>query len=383
MATKKAKRPIYPKLPNGYGSIKLLSGNRRNPFGVYLPAQKDPETGRPKQTTAIAYVDTWLKGMAVLNAYHAGTFVVGQELSDSIEGGKESEVIDAIIKDFNLRKRAGKKENKLTFSEVYDLFYEWKFNDDKSKEFSVSAKSAYKSAFKNFSNIHNKYFTDLIHNDFQQEIDNCNLSYPSLKNMVVLAHGIAEYAIIYKIAKIDETSHLKIKTAANSEPGEPFSREELNLLWEDKENPVAEMLLIMCYSGYRIKAYIKMETNLENKYFKGGVKNIQSKNRIVPIHSGIMDLVINRIKRDGCLLRNADSFRKKLKIYLESKNIKKHTPHDCRHTFSQLCEEFKVNENDRKRLLGHSFGSDITNAVYGHRTIEQLREEIEKIKICR
>lgn len=34
---------------------------------------------------------------------------------------------------------------------------------------------------------------------------------------------------------------------------------------------------------------------------------------------------------------------------------------------------------DRKRMLGHSFGNDITNAVYGHRTLEELRTEIEKI----
>ena len=60
---------------------------------------------------------------------------------------------------------------------------------------------------------------------------------------------------------------------------------------------------------------------------------------------------------------------------------KKHTPHDCRHTFSYLCEKYGVNENDRKRMMGHSFGSDITNAKYGHRTLEELRGQIEKIKL--
>lgn len=383
MATKKAKRPKYPKLPNGYGSIKLLSGNRRNPFGVYLPAQKDPDTGRPKQTTAIAYVDTWLKGMAVLNAYHAGTFVVGQELSDSIEGGKESDVIDAIIKDFNLRKREGKKDNKLTFLEVYELFYEWKFNDDKSREFSLSARNAYKAALKNYSNLHNKYFCDLVHDDFQREIDNCELSHTSLTNMVVLVHGMAEYSMIYKIIKTNETLYLKIKVPKISESGIPFTNDELNELWNDKENPIAEMLLIMCYSGYRINAYKNMEINSKENYFKGGVKNVYSKDRIVPIHSGIEQLVVNRIKREGYLLKyTVVTFRKYMYKYLKSRGMEKHTPHDCRHTFSKLCEEFGVNENDRKRMLGHSFGNDITNAVYGHRSLDELREQIEKIKIC-
>ena len=46
-----------------------------------------------------------------------------------------------------------------------------------------------------------------------------------------------------------------------------------------------------------------------------------------------------------------------------------------------LLEKYGVNENDRKRMLGHSFGADITNAIYGHRTVDDLRREIEKIKL--
>jgi hypothetical protein len=34
-------------------------------------------------------------------------------------------------------------------------------------------------------------------------------------------------------------------------------------------------------------------------------------------------------------------------------------------------------------MLGHSFKGDITNGVYGHRTVEELRTEIEKIKVWR
>ena len=52
-----------------------------------------------------------------------------------------------------------------------------------------------------------------------------------------------------------------------------------------------------------------------------------------------------------------------------------------RHTFSMLCEKYEVNENDRKRMMVHSFKEDITNKVYGHRELEDLRKEIEKIEI--
>lgn len=48
--------------------------------------------------------------------------------------------------------------------------------------------------------------------------------------------------------------------------------------------------------------------------------------------------------------------------------------------FSRLFEKYKVMENDRKRMLGHKIG-DVTNDTYGHRTLEDLRNEIEKIEM--
>ena len=149
-----------------------------------------------------------------------------------------------------------------------------------------------------------------------------------------------------------------------------------------KDNPVARFILIMCYSGYRIKAYETIEVNTEEWCFKGGVKTKSSKGRIVPIHSGIQSLVKASLENGKILNQTTQSFRNDMYKLLESIGIEKHTPHDCRHTFSSLCEKYGVNEADRKRMLGHSFGSDITNGIYGHRTLDELRAEIEKIKIC-
>ena len=35
-----ARRKKHPRLPNGYGSIKYLGKNRRNPYGVYPPVKE-------------------------------------------------------------------------------------------------------------------------------------------------------------------------------------------------------------------------------------------------------------------------------------------------------------------------------------------------------
>ena len=63
---------------------------------------------------------------------------------------------------------------------------------------------------------------------------------------------------------------------------------------------------------------------------------------------------------------------------LDKLGIEKHTPHDCRHTFNMLCDDFKVTEREKKIMLGHKF-CDVTNKVYMHRSIESLRIELEKI----
>ncbi len=99
-----------------------------------------------------------------------------------------------------------------------------------------------------------------------------------------------------------------------------------------------------------------------------------------PGKRGTKPLVANRFNGGrNLLLCTCGTFRKNMYGSLGRLGTEKHTPHDCRHTFSMLCERYGVNENDRKRMLGHSFGSDITNAKYGHRSLEELRAEIEKI----
>ena len=123
-----------------------------------------------------------------------------------------------------------------------------------------------------------------------------------------------------------------------------------------------------------------MEVNLDERYFQGGLKTQAGKHRIVPIHSAILPLARKRLGRCGALLPISDAlFRKRMYFTLRDLGIEKHTPHDCRHTFSALCERYEVREADRKRMLGHAL--DLTNGVYGHRTVEELRAEIEKIKV--
>lgn len=56
-----------------------------------------------------------------------------------------------------------------------------------------------------------------------------------------------------------------------------------------------------------------------------------------------------------------------------------HGTHECRHTFITLCARYGMNEHIRKKIIGH-YDKDMTERIYTHRDIDEMREEIIKIK---
>lgn len=381
------RRKKYPKLPNGYGSIKYLGKGRRNAYAVHPPVEEFALNGSPITPKAICYVDSWIKGFTILTAYKAGTYTPGYEKTLELINNEDTASVETlaqrILADYSRIKGVDEPEQGKTFVEVYEDFYKWKFETDKSKNYSQSAKNSTRAAYKNCAALHDKEFRSLRHDDLQKVIDDCKLKHASLELMLSLMHQMYSYAEIYELCDKDYSAHVKINIEDDDEHGVPFSDDELRILWMHKSDPIVEVVLIMCYSGYRVAAYKTMEVNLAEGYFKGGVKTRTSKNRIVPIHPNILPLVERRIiEYDSILPTTVQLFRKQMYITMVNLKLSDHTPHDCRHTFSKLCEQYGVNENDRKRMLGHCFKDDITNRVYGHRTLEDLRNEIEKIKIC-
>lgn len=76
-----------------------------------------------------------------------------------------------------------------------------------------------------------------------------------------------------------------------------FTLEELGLLWEHKEVPFVDTVLIYCYSGWRVNELARMpldDIDLEAKTFTGGLKNRYSRNRTVPIHSAVYEMACGR-----------------------------------------------------------------------------------------
>ena len=377
-----AKRKKYPRLPNGYGSIKFLGKKRRNPYGVYPPVTEFTLDGVPVTPKAICYVDDWMKGFAVLTAYKAGNYTPGMEqgLDIAQEDHLES-LASRILADYNRFKGIEPPEPERTFEDVYNAFFADKFGE--GCKLSSSSIRSTQAAFRNCNALHSRDFRSLRSEDLQRVLDSCPLKRASLELILSLFHQMYKYAEGNNWCDKDYSSYVRIKKEDDDEHGVPFTDQELKALWKHSEDETVEALLILSYSGWRITEFKSMAIFLKDGYFQGGVKTKAGKGRIVPIHPAIQPLVERRLKRLGAMLPGSiPSFRISMDKAMDNLGIQgtpKHTPHDCRHTFSRLCEKYGIRDNDRARMLGHAF-KDITNKVYGHRELEDLRIEIRKIQ---
>ena len=354
----------HPRLPNGFGSISKLSGKRKNPYCVRPPTTLDDD-GNVVRQKPICYTDTWYHGFAVLVAWKAGTYEPGME-REFKDTEDPKELVKRIIDDYRIVR--GDTDGN-TVETIYRQALRW---HDSHKHISKSSLDGYELGFKHLKPMHGKSFASITTKDIQDLVDKAKNK--SARKLIILALSLCyKYAMASGIATANLTQGVIVPTETVKH-GEPFTEEEINLLWANRKKSIYYThALIMIYSGFRGAAYPTLEVNLDEWYFKGGVKTAAGKGRIVPIHTCIRSLVVEtdltEIRHSGY----TNTFIKEMK-----KLGMTHTPHDCRHTFSALCERYGVRENDRKRLLGHAFG-DVTNDVYGHRTLEELRAEIEKI----
>lgn len=383
----KKKRKKYPNLPAGFGTIRYLGSGRRNCFAVHPPAAVN-ERGKAVRPPALCYVDDYVKGFAVLTAYKAGTYKPGMERELEVAPTTDVDaLISRIVADYNTIKGVEDKHpeiKKLTFSEVYEQFFDWKYNNPNKKQLSKASRANTIVAYKNCKNLHDREFTSIKVSDLQDVIDSCKLKHSSLELIKSLFNQLYKYAISHEICSDNKAILTTIEKEEDDEHGVPFTIEQIRKFWKHSDNEEIQFILIMCYSGFRISEFREIEVDLKKGYFHGGIKTKTSKIRYVPIHPAIYDFVKARIEKYHSLLACASSTYRIGHFYPALEKLKmvgdpKHTPHDCRHTFSMLCQKYKISDTDRKIMLGHSFGNDVTNAVYGHRDVEDLKVELSKI----
>lgn len=350
---------------------------------------------------------------------------IGWELDE--ESGKSKQ----ILKDLGSYKTKGEAsralaeylknpfdlDNKdITFSQLYQQWYK-----DFMTEDHISHKYRIKAAYKYCSSLYNKRIRDITVLDMK----NCiykgttistrgknkgeeQFASPSTKeSMKYLFNHLFGYATEARLVERnyakDFSLDKKVMKQKEMEHKEkiPFSDEELEKLWKSMEFiPFADMIVYACYSGWRPSELIKLkveDVDLENGFIKGGIKTTAGKNRLVPIHSLVKPIIekyynqaisiksnylFNDTSKKKGIGLSYDQYLSRFNKVMKQLNFRAEiTPHYTRHTFITNAKSRNVNMNEYilKLIVGHEIG-DLTEHVYTHRELQDLKEEINKIK---
>ena len=335
---------------NGSGSVVKLSGRRRCPFEVRVNTHMD-ERNYPVYDVLGRFSERD-EALAALLEYNKNPY-------------------DLAI-------------NELTFEDVYKLWFDWKYTNGK-KKYSDSSVRCTSTSYKKCSSLYGMKFKDIRTPHIQAILNSQDMSHATLEHVKNTINQMFKYALQFDIVQKDYSKFAFIAKADDDEHGVPFTCEDINRLWNSLNIPWMDSILIYIYSGFRLSELLNMpvaDINIHDMTFTGGIKTAAGKNRIVPIHSKIQPLVLSRLQHARRTLFDVsiNEYYACFNNALTAANItEKHTPHDCRHTFSTLLDNAGANPNNVKRLMGHSLSKDITQNIYTHKDIEQLRKTIELI----
>lgn len=338
--------------PNGYGSIKKLSGNRRRPF-VFVVSSN----GKQKP---IEYFASQV----------------------------EAEIFQA---DYNkLHFRRTLPDHQITLSELY---YRWLPAHTADTAPSQSTLDSYTNSFKHLSLLHYEPIQSLKYVDYQKVLDTMRkggLSYSSCKKVRSLISLLEKYAVKIELINKCYAPLLSIGKNKAVRPHHPFSRQKINLLWVHCDEPGVDTVLILLYTGMRVGEMLalqKTDVNIRQGYIRITKSKTASGIRTIPIHHRIFPLIVRRMKSFGSsLIADSEGKQYDYSCYciiwrevMHSINADGHTTHDCRHTVATLLDNAGANETAKRRILGHA-GGDVTERVYTHKGLRQLRKCIELLK---
>lgn len=378
------KKPAKRKrLPNGFGSITEIKGkNLRNPFWVRVCVGKT-EFNRPilRPLKPQAYFLTYNEAYQALVDYNRNPYDLENDL-----------LVEQLYK-----KWSDSYLNKCDESYVRTVTSAWAY-----------CSSIYQMRAKDVRARHIKGVMDegyRIETRGKKKGEKVFPSASTKARIKSLFNLMFDYALEYEIvtmnyARTFDVSDDIIKEKEESKKNHiPFSEDELETLWDNVGKvKYVDWILIQCYMGWRPQELATLqlsEVNLTDWYMQAGMKTESGKQRIVPIHTKIRDLVKQNYdiavslgspylfndkgQLNGSYKLTYDKYAHRFKKAIEQLNLNpEHRPHDPRNTFITCAKKAGVDEYALKEMAGHKI-LDITESVYTLRDLEWLRSDIEKI----
>lgn len=376
-----ARKTRFGRRPNNTGTVVKLSGKRRTPFCARVMSdERDIITGKKKQI-CIGTFETREEALNALSLYSL-------KKSNSISNEEARNIAP------NLFDRIQEKTKKRvpTFKDIYHILDEEEFS-----KLSKSARDGYGSWIKHFETIYNRPIDNITLADLQYVFDNDKSKGGTQMHMKVLCSKIFEYAVIHQYIPrdFDYTSYIRTAEFKQSTKHYPFTMDEIKKL-KTINTSEAHLMLIYIYTGLRAGELLNINRNNihinepcnddgSNKlisYIVTGSKTDAGKNRVVPIHNDIKQLVIDELlKSDKRLIDCSYTSLNNTVLSIVNGYLKaSHTMHDTRQTFASLCQLSNVDIYVRKKVLGHKL-NDITFDIYTNASKNKLWTEVNKIII--
>lgn len=325
---------------NGFGSVRKLSGNRRNPYQALVTVGFEIVNGKSRQIQkTIGYAAKRSDAITLLSDYRKNPYNI---VSDS------------------------------TFKDMYEKI-------DTSR-MSGSKINSMKTAYKRSEPIHNMKVKDIKKNHLQLIADSMvDMSKSSQQEVVILWRMIFKDCMQEDLIQKDYSSFVTWNSDYIPRDKKPFTAEQVKLFSDD--------LMILCYTGMRPAEYLAVKTeDVYDGVIHGVGTKTDSSLRDIPIHDKIATIVSNKLT--GTYLCEGKNGKMTYNYFLTQVfkpemyrlGITDHTPHDGRRTFATFADKSGIEDKYIMRLLGHS-QKTITQGVYVVPDMELLREQINKLKI--
>ena len=333
--------------PNGYGTVVKLSGNRRNPF-VARKTIGWNDKGHPIYSI-IGYYPTRKEGLLALAEYNRNPF------------------------DINA--------SKITMKELYE-----KWAEKKMPKLGNSLFYNLKAAFKHCASIHDMKYKEIRSFHMQDCIDKCGRAYSTQRSIKNLFGHLDNFALDLDVVQKCYSQLLTTESIPETSK-QPFTEDEVKSVWKIADEPWVDSVLVFLYSGWRINELLALKTedvDLENWTMKGGSKTSSGKDRIIPIHCKIQDIVKRRVDEGNVYLFSLNGRKMFTAQYypiwsaiMEALSMI-HTPHECRHTFRSRLDSAGANKVCIDLMMGHK-SKEVGERVYTHKALDELREAIELV----
>lgn len=271
--------------------------------------------------------------------------------------------------------------SKLTFKEVYDRWFE-----EHSPKVSAGTVKGYNTSYKHLKVFNNKKFAEIKLLHYQDLFNKMTIKANSKRAIRSCLKEVYKYALRYEIVDKCQASGIEVGKHEKVIERIPFTKKEIEKLFEMKDNKYAKATLVMIYSGVRISELLKLTKEfITDEYIEIYDTKTPTGNRTIPIAHKIKDIVKEMYNKSDKYFIFKERNGKQLKLIY--KDFRKgfdevvdilgtqHTPHDTRHTFISMLGVAGANDVSLAKLAGHSDVS-ISKKVYSHRNIDELRVAI-------